>query len=158
MGKVEVPSLPDPERQRLCCGMFVGERYFVAEYIMQKLGVAGLQEFNDLAARVAAEGMRARGIGDALGFALDHATLCGNLWGSRVEVEGDSERAILRIEKCMNLEVALELAKKGLQTNREMHCNNCINGYFKKVAKNLGLRVEATLTAGGCEMEITGGD
>ncbi len=152
---MEVPILSEFERQKICCETFVGSRYMAAGFIMQKLGMEGLEEFNDFAARVAAEEMRGRGVNDALTFALDHATFCTNLWGSKAEVEmEEGGKAVLNIVECMNLKVALELAKKGLQTNREMHCGSCINGYFRKVAENLGLKIEANLTAKGCRIEV----
>ncbi len=154
--RVEVPVLSESERQRICCETFVGSRYMTAGFMMQKLGAKGLEEFNSFAARVAAEEMRERGVSNAMSFALDHATFCSNLWGSRaeVDVEEGGRKAVLNIVECMKLKVALELAKKGLQTNREMHCSNCINGYFRKVAENLGLKIEANLTAKGCRIEV----
>jgi len=48
----------------------------------------------------------------------------------------------------------MEFKEKGMPITREQHCDGCINGYFKKVAENLGLKLEAEFTENGCEITI----
>lgn len=39
---------------------------------------------------------------------------------------------------------------------KERHCHGYINGYFRRVAHNLGLSLEEEFTEQGCKMTITG--
>ncbi|MEA1997949.1 MAG: hypothetical protein U9N61_01300, partial [Euryarchaeota archaeon] len=62
--------------------------------------------------------------------------------------------AIINMKMCATLKVAIELGKTGMPVSREDYCHGCIDGYHKKVAANLGLKLDATFTKNGCEMTI----
>jgi len=48
----------------------------------------------------------------------------------------------------------LQLAEKGMPITKEQHCSGCINGYFRRVAENLGFTLDVEFTDKGCTMTI----
>lgn len=97
--------------------------------------------------------MRKRGVEDAMSFAFSDAVLFKNAYGSEVEFSGEANSAELRLLRCSNLEVALELAREGLPVSRETHCVGCVN-YMRALAEELGLSLEVELREGGCVMKV----
>lgn len=152
----KVPVLSKEEIQKMICGFFVGSTQENIGFILQKLGPKGLEEYNDYVAKAGAVGLRGRGVDNPLKFAMDCATFERNVLGCEVEVKGDERRAVLDTRKCTTLETAMELKEKGAPfLSRREYCVACIDGYFKRVAKELVLKLSAKFTKSGCEMTIT---
>ena len=152
---MEIPTLPEKERQKMFTQMWVGQMYGAISFIMEKIGPQALEEYNEQGAKRAAEQFKAMGKDDPMSFAMAQAITCKNIFGSDVEVvQKEDGSVVLDIKKCTNLETALELAEKGAPITKEQHCGGCINGYFKKVAENLGLQLEVEFTEKGCKMSI----
>jgi len=152
---MEIPTLPEEERQRIFTQMWVGQMYGAIGFIMQKLGPQALEEYNEGVAKQSAEQFKAMGWDNPMGFAMAQAVTCKNVFGSEVEVLPSEDGSVtLDIKRCANLEAALEFAQKGGPITREQHCGGCINGYFKPVAEKLGLRLQAGFTDKGCKMTI----
>ena len=78
-----------------------------------------------------------------LKYALHYATMSKNLHGSGVEVKGNGERAILNMKTCATLTAAMEFKERGMPISRVEYCRGCIDGYHKKVAANIGLKLDA---------------
>ena len=152
---MEIPTLPEEEKQKLFTEMWLGSMMGSFGFIMRKLGQDSLEESNDEAAKGCATDMKGRGVNDPLQFAMSYGVINKNVFGSAVEVEGTPERAILDTRKCSNLEAALEFAKKGIPITKEQHCSGCIEGYFKLVAKTLGFILDVELRDKGCKMTIS---
>ena len=151
---MEIPSLSEEEKQKLFMEMWLGSMMGPMGFIMRKLGPEALEELNEETAKGCAADMKARGVDDALKFAMNYAVVNKNIFGSDVEVEGDPEKAILDVKRCSNLEAALQFAEKGMPMTKEQHCSGCINGYFKRVAANLGFTLGVEFTDVGCKMTI----
>ena len=49
----------------------------------------------------------------------------------------------------------LQFAEKGMPMTKEQHCSGCINGYFKRVTKNLGFTLDVAFGDKGCKMTIS---
>ncbi|NQE46864.1 hypothetical protein C5S31_12670 [ANME-1 cluster archaeon GoMg2] len=152
---MEIPTLPEEEKQKIFTEMWLGSMMGSLGFIMRKLGPEALEELNDEAAKGCATDMKGRGVNDPLQFAMSYGVINKNVFGSDVEVEGTPERAILDTKKCSNLEAALEFAKKGMPITKEQHCSGCIDGYFKRVAKNLGFTLDVEFRDKGCKMTIS---
>ena len=151
---MEIPSLSEEEKQMLFTEMWLGSMMGPMEFIMRKLGPEALEELNEEIAKGCSVEMKERGVDDALKFAMDCGVVNKNIFGSDVEVEGNPEKAILNVKRCSNLEVALRFAEKGMPVTKEQHCSGCINGYFKRVAKNLGFKLDVEFSDKGCKMTI----
>jgi len=122
---------------------------------MQKLGTDALEEYNDLIADQSAAQLRARGFESPVDFAISQAVCCANIFGSDVDVIPEADgSATLDIKKCANLRTALEFAEMGMPITKEQYCGGCINGYFRRVARRLGLKLTAEFTEIGCRMSI----
>jgi len=152
---MEIPTLSGEEKQKLFTEMWLGSMMGSIGFIMQKLGPEALEELNEEVARGCSAEMKGRGVDDALKFAMDYGVVNKNIFGSDVEVEGNQEEAILDVKRCSNLEVALRFAEKGMPITKEQHCSGCINGYFKRVAKNLGFKLDVEFSDNGCKMTIS---
>ena len=88
-------------------------------------------------------------------FAISQAIYCANIFGSDVDVIPKADGTVtLDIKECANLKTALEFAEMGMLVTKEQFCGGCINGYFKRVAKRLGLKLTAEFTEIGCRMGI----
>jgi len=124
-------------------------------FIMRKLGPDALEELNEESAKGCAADMKERGVDDPLKFAMNYAVVNKNIFGSDVKVTGNPEKAVLNMKRCRNLEAALEFAEKGIPITKEQHCSGCINGYFKRVAKNLGFTLDVEFTDKGCTMTVS---
>ena len=151
---MEVPVLPEKEKQKIFREMWMGAMMGYIGFIVEKLGIEAIEELNSLGAKKCALDLRSKGINDPLKFAMNYAVVNKNVFGSDVVVEGDENKAKLITIKCANLDTAMEFKEKGMPITREQHCDGCINGYFKKVAENLGLKLEAEFTENGCEITI----
>ena len=152
---MEIPSLSEEEKQKLFTEMWLGSMMGPMGFIIRKLGPEALEELNEEMARGCSVEMRGRGVDDALKFAMNYGVVNKNIFGSDVEVEGDPEKAILDVKRCSNLEAALQFAEKGMPMTKEQHCSGCINGYFKRVAKNLGFTLDVAFGDKGCKMTIS---
>ena len=152
---MEIPSLSEEEKQKLFTEMWLGLMMGPMGFIMRKLGPEALEELNEETAKGCAADMKARGVDDALKFALNYGVVNKNVFGCDVEVEGDPEKAILDVKRCSNLEAALQFAEKGMPMTMEQHCSGCINGYFKRVAANLGFTLDVEFSDKGCKMTIS---
>ena len=152
---MEIPNLSEVEKQEIFMGMWLGAMMVPMGFIMRKLGPDALEELNDESAKGCAADLKERGVDDPLKFAMSYAVINKNVFGSDVEVEGTPEKAILDMKRCRNLEAALEFAKKGMPLTKEQHCSGCIDGYFKRVAKNLGFSLDVEYTDKGCKMSIS---
>jgi len=151
---MEIPSLSEEEKQKLFTEMWLGSMMGPMGFIMRKLGLEALEELNEETARGCSVEMTGRGVDDALKFAMNYAVVNKNIFGSDVEVEGNLEKAILDVKRCSNQEVALQFAEKGMPMTKEQHCSGCINGYFKRVAANLGFTLDAEFSEKGCKITI----
>ena len=153
--KMEIPTLSEEEKQKIFTEMWFAVIMGSRGFILQKLGQEALEELNDESANGCATDMNGRGIDDALKFAMNYAVVNKNIFGSDVVVEGTPERAVLDTKRCSNLEAALEFAAKGMPITKEQHCAGCIDGYFKRVAKNLGFSLDVEFSDKGCKMTIS---
>jgi hypothetical protein len=149
---MEIPSLSEEEKQKLFMEMWLSAMMGPMGFIMRKLGPEALDELNEEAGKHCAADMKERGVDDALKFAMNYGVVNKNIFGSDVEVEGTPEKAILDMKRCNNLEAALRFAEKGMPITKEQHCYGCINGYFKRVAENLGFKLDVEFTDKGCRM------
>ena len=117
--------------------------------------MTALEEYNDLIADQSAAQLRAMGVESPVDFAISQAVYCANIFGSDVDVVPEADgSATLDIKECANLRTALEFAEMGMPITKEQFCGGCINGYFKRVAKRLGLKLTAEFTEIGCRMGI----
>ncbi len=151
---MEIPTLSEEEKQKLFMEMWLGAMMGPMGFIMRKLGPEALEELNAEAAKGCAADMKERGVDDPLKFAMNYAIVNKNVFGSEVEVTGNPEKAILAMKRCSNLEAALQLVEKGMPITKEQHCSGCINGYFRRVAENLGFTLDVEFTDKGCTMTI----
>jgi hypothetical protein len=152
--KMEIPTLSEEEKQKLFTEMWLGSMMGPMGFIMRKLGLEALEELDEETAKGCAADLKERGVDDALKFAMNYGVVNKNIFGSDVEVEGNLKKAILDVKRCSNLEVALQFAEKGMPITREQQCSGCINGYFKRVAENLGFTLDVEFSDKGCKMMI----
>jgi hypothetical protein len=152
---MEIPTLSEEEKQKLFMEMWFGAMMGPMGFIMRKLGPDALEELNDESAKGCASDMKARGVDDPLKFAMSYAVINKNIFGSDVAVAGTPEKAILDMTRCSNLEAALQFAEKGMPITKEQHCSGCINGYFRRVAENLGFTLDVEFADKGCKMTIS---
>jgi len=151
---MEIPNLSTEEKQELFTEMWIGSMMGPMGFIMRKLGPEALEELNEEMAKGCSMEIAERGVDDALKFAMSYGVVNKNIFGSDVEVKGNPEKAILDVKRCSNLEVALRFAEKGMPVTKEQYCSGCINGYFKRVAKNLGFKLDVEFSDKGCKMTI----
>lgn len=110
---MEIPTLPEKERQKMFTQMWVGQIYGAIGFIMEKLGPQALEEYNEQGAKQSAEQLKAMGKDDPMGFAMAQAVCGKNVFGSDVDVVPNEDGSVvLDIRKCTNLETALEFAEK----------------------------------------------
>jgi len=152
---MEIPNLSEVEKQKIFMGMWLGAMMGPMGFLMRKLGPDALEELNDESAKGCAADLKERGVDDPLKFALSYAVINKNIFGSDVEVTGNPEKAILAMKRCSNLEAALEFGEKGMPITKEQHCSGCIDGYFKRVARNLGFTLDVAFTDNGCTMTVS---
>ncbi len=152
---MEIPTLLEEEKQKIFTEMWVGTMMGAMSFIMRKLGPEAMEESDDETTTQCAADMKARGVDDPLKFAMDYAVVNKNIFGSDVEVSGNSKRAILDVKRCSNLVVALKFAERRMPITKEQYCSGCVNGYFKRVAKNLGFNMNVEFTEKGCKMIIS---
>lgn len=150
----EIPELNKDETQKIASEMFVGITAGTGAFIRQKLGPEAEDEYGTMAAQGCAINLKSMGMDTPLTYALYYAAMSKNLFGSDVVVEGDENSAILNMKMCATLKVAIELGRMGMPVSGEEYCHGCIDGYHKKVAANIGLKLDATFTENGCEMTI----
>ena len=150
----EIPELSKYEIQKIASEMFVGITAGTGAAIRQKFGADVEDEFGTIAAQGCAMNLKSIGMDTPLTYALYYAAISKNLFGSDVEVEGGEESAILNMTMCATLKVAIELGRMGMPVSGEEYCRGCIDGYHKKVAANIGLKLDATFTENGCKITI----
>ena len=152
---MEIPTLSEEEKQKIFMEMWFGAMMGPRGFIMRKLGPEAMEELNAESAASCASDMKERGVDDPLKFAMNYAVINKNIFGSDVAVEGTPEKAILAMKSCSNLEAALQFAEKGMPITKEQHCSGCIDGYFKRVARNLGFTLDVAFTDKGCTMTVS---
>jgi hypothetical protein len=152
---MEIPALSEEEKQKIFMEMWLGAMMGPMGFIMRKLGPEALEELNEESAKGCAADLKERGVDDPLKFAMSYAVINKNIFGSDVEVTGDPEKAVLDMTRCRNLEAALQFAEKGMPITKEQHCFGCINGYFKRVAENLGFSFDVEFADNGCTMTVS---
>jgi hypothetical protein len=92
---------------------------------------------------------------DPMGFVMSNAVVNKNIFGSDVDVIVNNDGSVtMDIKECSNLKVALEFAAKGVPVTKEDYCDGCMNGYFKLVAENLGLKFSGEFMEKGCKMTV----
>ena len=152
---MEIPTIPEHEKEKIFTRMWVGQLTSATGFIVQKLGTDALEEYTDLIADQSVAQLRAMGVKSPVDFAISQAVYCANIFGSDVDVVPEADgSATLDIKECANLRTALEFAEMGMPITKEQFCGGCINGYFKRVAKRLGLKLTAEFTEIGCRMSI----
>ncbi|HHI30191.1 MAG TPA: hypothetical protein ENL17_00575 [Candidatus Methanoperedenaceae archaeon] len=152
---MEIPILSAGERQQICREMWTGMMLGNTGFIMRKLGPDALDELSSEVASGCASDMKARGVDDPVKFAMNYAVVNKNVFGSEgVSVEGYASEAVFTTATCANLATAMEFGSKGMPITKEDYCNGCIDGYFKRVAENLGFGLEAEFTEKGCRIKI----
>jgi hypothetical protein len=152
---MEIPTLSEEEKQKIFMEMWFSAMMGPMGFIMRKLGPEAMDELNDESAASCAADLKARGVDDPLQFAMSYAVINKNIFGSDVDVEGSPEKATFAMKRCSNLEAALQFAEKGMPLTKEQHCSGCINGYFKRVAENLGFAFDVEFTDTGCIMTMS---
>ena len=152
---MEIPALSEEEKQKIVMEMWFGVMMGSRGFIMRKFGLDAMEELNEETAKGCAADMKERGVDDALKFAMNYGVVSKNIFGSDVEVKGAPEKAILNTKRCSNLEMALQFAEKGMPLTKEQYCSGCINGYFKRVAENLGLTLDVEFSDTGCKMTMS---
>ncbi len=150
----EIPELSKDECQKIASEMFVGITAGTGAFIRQKFGLDVEDELETMTAQGCAINLKSMGADTPLKYALHYATLSKNLHGSDVEVEGDETSAILNTKMCATLKVVMELGKTGMPVSGEDYCRGCIDGYHKKVAANIGLKLDATFMENGCRITV----
>ena len=155
MVEIEIPILSADERQQKCREMWTGMMLGNIGFIMRKLGSDALEELNNEVASGCAADMKAQGVDNPVKFAMNYAVVNKNVFGSKgVNVEGGADNAVLTTATCANLKTAMDFGSRGMPTTKEEYCNGCINGYFKRVAENLGFGLAAEFTDRGCRIKI----
>ena len=86
--KMEVPVLPQKEKQKIFREMWMGAMMGYIGFIVEKLGIEAIEELNSLGAKKCALDLRSKGIDDPLKFAMNYAVVNKNVFGSDVVVEG----------------------------------------------------------------------
>ncbi|RZN38353.1 MAG: hypothetical protein EF813_05010 [Methanosarcinales archaeon] len=150
----EIPELSKDECQNIASKIFVGITAGTGAAIRQKFGPGAEDEFETMVAQGCAMNLESMGVNTPLNYALHYAAMSKHLFGSDVEVDGGVTSAILNTKMCATLKIAMELGKMGMPVSREDYCRGCITGYHKKVAANIGLKLDATFMENGCKITI----
>ena len=150
----EIPEIPLDQIQARVVAMWMGSFYGSSGYVARKLGKKGLREFQDQGARQVAATFKKLGLAEPKDVALAIATNDKNLFGSIVEViEADGWVEIKR-HRCGLLEGAKSFARVGASLLAKEHCKTCVEGHWKRVFSDLGLRVEVEHNDDGCSMKL----
>ncbi len=150
----EIPEIPLDQIQARVVAMWMGSFYGSSGYVARKLGKKGLREFQDQGARQVAATFKKLGLAEPKDVALAIATNDKNLFGSIVEViEADGWVEIKR-HRCGLLEGAKSFARVGASLLAKEHCKTCVEGHWKRVFSDLGLRVEVEHNDDGCGMKL----
>ena len=153
---MEIPTLSEEKKWGMMQETFVMNIQTSLGFIMEKLGQEGMKEYSETTAESYAQMLRAQNRDDAIGFAMSEALYRKNLWGSEIEVEGDSKEAVLNIKKSEILMTAMRLMEKGqLNMSKEEFQRGCIEGYFKPRAEKLGLELDVEYTDEGYRIKIS---
>jgi hypothetical protein len=91
---MEIPTLPEKERQRMFTQIWVGQMYGVISFIIEKLGPQALEEYNERGAKQSAEQFKAMGKDDPMGFAIAQAVSYKNVFGSDVDVVPNEDESV----------------------------------------------------------------
>ena len=152
---MEIPTLSEEEKWKMMQETFVMNIQTSLGFIMEKLGQEGMKEYSEMTAESYAQMLRAQNKDDAIGFAMSEAVYRKNLWGSEIEVEGDSKEAFLNIKKSEILMTAMRLVEKGqLHMSKQEFQRGCIEGYFRPRAEKLGLELDVEYTDEGYKIKI----
>lgn len=153
--KFEVPVLSEREKHEMFTKIWVSHMYGAAVFITEKLGLQGLEEYNERRTEQSVKQFKATEKNDPVAFAVAQAIKSKNVFGSNVEVLQNEDGSVtLNIKECARLKSALNLAKRGISLTRVQYCGLCINGYYKKVADKLGFYLDVKFTDKGCKMII----
>ena len=153
---MEIPTLSEEEKWKIMHETFVMNIQTSLGFIMEKLGQEGMQEYSEMTAESYAQMLRAQNKDDAIGFVMSEAVYRKNLWGSEIEVEGDSKEAFLHIKKSEILMTAMKLVEKGqLHMSKGEFQRGCIEGYFRPRAEKLGLEMDVEYIDEGYKIKIS---
>jgi len=83
---MEMPTIPEPEKEKIFTRMWVGQLTSATGFIMQKFGNGALEEYDCLIADQSAVQLRAMWIESPADFAISQAVYCANIFGSDVDV------------------------------------------------------------------------
>jgi hypothetical protein len=150
----EIPEIPLDQIQARVVAMWMGSFYGSSGYVARKLGKRGLREFQDQGARQVAATFRKLELGEPKDVALAIATNDKNLFGSTVEVIEADGWVEIRRHRCGLLEGAKSFARVGASLLAKEHCKTCVEGHWKRVFSDLGLRVEVEHNDDGCSMKL----
>jgi hypothetical protein len=151
----DVPDIPLNQIQQRVVAMWLGSFYGSSGYVARKLGKKGLREFQDLGARQVAATFKRIGLEKPVDVAMAIATNDRNLFGSLVEVSDGEGWAEIRRNRCGLLEGAKSLSRIGASLVAKEHCKTCIEGHWRRVLSDLGLKLDAEHTEDGCIMKIS---
>ncbi len=150
----EVPEIPLDQIQARVVAMWMGSFYGSSGYVARKLGKKGLREFQDQGARQVAATFKKLDLAEPKDVALAIATNDKNLFGSTVEVIEADGWVEIRRHRCGLLEGAKSFARVGASLLAKEHCKTCVEGHWKRVFSDLGLRVEVEHNDDGCSMKL----
>jgi hypothetical protein len=150
----EIPEIPLDQIQARVVAMWMGSFYGSSGYVARKLGKKGLREFQDQGARQVAATFKKLGLAEPKDVALAIATNDKNLFGSTVEVIEADGWVEIRRHRCGLLEGAKSFARVGASLLAKEHCKTCVEGHWKRVFSDLGLRVEVEHNDDGCSMKL----
>ena len=150
----EIPEIPLDQIQARVVAMWMGSFYGSSGYVARKLGKKGLREFQDQGARQVAATFKKLDLAEPKDVALAIATNDKNLFGSTVEVIEADGWVEIRRHRCGLLEGAKSFARVGASLLAKEHCKTCVEGHWKRVFSDLGLRVEVEHNDDGCSMKL----
>jgi len=150
----EIPEIPLDQIQARVVAMWMGSFYGSSGYVARKLGKKGLREFQDQGARQVAATFKKLGLAEPKDVALAIATNDKNLFGSTVEVIETDGWVEIRRHRCGLLEGAKSFARVGASLLAKEHCKTCVEGHWKRVFSDLGIRVEVEHNDDGCSMRL----
>ena len=150
----EVPDIPLDQIQARVVAMWMGSFYGSSGYVARKLGKKGLREFQGQGARQVAATFKKLDLAEPKDVALAIATNDKNLFGSTVEVIETDGWVEIRRHRCGLLEGAKSFARVGASLLAKEHCKTCVEGHWKRVFSDLGLRVEVEHNDDGCSMKL----
>ena len=139
---VEILKLSEEEKIKRIWVSLIGTRFVAISYIREKVGEEGIKEIFErmaghLSSVIKKAPIKAKG---ALKFAIAIATEGKNLTGAEIKVEGDEERALVKVEECgiVRHGVLEAIESAGIPLTKGKNCAGCMR-LRTNIARNLGL-------------------